>query len=206
MQIKRDARNIKGSLGLVYALVVILIIVLAWSEYQALAFIYGVQLLFARLLIWIFKIDLKEEAPIVNVRAFMLLTLLAYGGAVFLKKMEIPNPLVLSPDIEFLNLIFLAPPAEELFFRGAILNSLLISQLRPTIAKVISSMLFSAYHLIPLVFYQRFLDFTVLQAMVAFVLGLYFASNYMRTKSLLSSIIYHGFFNAMFLCFTCVFA
>jgi len=98
---------------------------------------------------------------------------------------ELPNiveqefDMILTNRWGYLTIGLLAPLAEEIVFRGAVLKSLLSSLQRPWVAIVISSFFFAVIHLNPA------------QMPHAFVVGLLLGWMYYRTGSILPGMAYH---------------
>lgn len=98
---------------------------------------------------------------------------------------ELPNivenefDMILSDRWGYLSIGLLAPFAEEVVFRGAILRSLLASRYSPLVAILISALLFAIAHLNPA------------QIPHAFLVGILLGWMYWRTGSLLPGMAYH---------------
>ena len=98
---------------------------------------------------------------------------------------ELPNwaenefDMLLSNRWGYLAIGLLAPFAEELVFRGAILRSLLSSRLSPLIAIIISAFFFALIHMNPA------------QMPHAFLIGLLLGWLYYRTGSILPGMAFH---------------
>ncbi len=87
--------------------------------------------------------------------------------------------MILTNRWGYLTIGLMAPLAEEIVFRGAVLKSLLNSLQRPWLAIVISSFFFAVVHLNPA------------QMPHAFVVGLLLGWMYYRTGSILPGMAYH---------------
>ena len=98
---------------------------------------------------------------------------------------ELPNfveeefDMILRDRYGYFVIGLLAPLAEELVFRGAILRSLLKWNSRPWVAIVISAALFSAAHLNPA------------QIPHTFLIGLLLGWMYWRTDSIVPGVVFH---------------
>lgn len=92
--------------------------------------------------------------------------------------------------------MFLAPLAEEYFFRGYILEGLLQKYL-PWTAILVSSLLFAAIHLPFDALYFEFMDFTVHHAYITFFGGLIAGLLYFKSGSVGPSILFHFGWNLM---------
>ena len=104
----------------------------------------------------------------------------------FQEKMpELPNlvesqfDMILSNRWGYLAIGLLAPFAEEVVFRGAVLRSLLDTRLAPWTAIMLSALLFAVGHLNPI------------QMPHAFIIGMLLGWMYWRTGSILPSMAYH---------------
>jgi len=97
---------------------------------------------------------------------------------------ELPNfveqefSMILSDRWGYLAIGLLAPLAEEIVFRGAVLRSLLSGR-QPWVAIVISALIFAISHLNPV------------QMPHAFLVGLLLGWMYWRTGSILPGVVYH---------------
>ncbi len=100
---------------------------------------------------------------------------------------------VMSRPLGFLVVGILAPIAEEMVFRGAVLRTLLTSVCNPWLAIVVSAVLFGAIH------------GNVPQFLHAMLVGLLLGWAYFRTKSILPGLVVHWVNNsvAFLLCFLC---
>ena len=98
---------------------------------------------------------------------------------------ELPNiaedtfDMIMKDRWGYLSIGLLAPLAEELVFRGAILRSLLRWVKRPWVAIVISAVFFAVAHLNPA------------QLPHAFLVGLLLGWMYYRTDSIVPCVVYH---------------
>ena len=98
---------------------------------------------------------------------------------------ELPNiaedtfDMIMRDRWGYISIGLLAPLAEELVFRGAILRSLLKWTSRPWVAITISSIFFAAAHLNPA------------QLPHAFLVGLLLGWMYYRTDSIVPCVVYH---------------
>jgi len=98
---------------------------------------------------------------------------------------ELPNfvenefDMILSNRWGYLTIGLLAPLAEEIVFRGAVLKSLLTSRFSPLVAVLVSALIFSVSHLNPV------------QMPHAFLVGLLLGWMYWRTGSILPGMAYH---------------
>ena len=116
--------------------------------------------------------------------------LAAFGSlipSVWLEEIMPPLPNIIEEELDmilrermgYLVVGLLAPLAEELVFRGAILRSLLKWNSRPWVAIVISAALFSAAHLNPA------------QIPHTFLIGLLLGWMYWRTDSIVPGVVFH---------------
>lgn len=116
--------------------------------------------------------------------------LAAFGSlipSVWLEEIMPPLPNIIEEELDmilrermgYLVVGLLAPLAEELVFRGAILRSLLKWNSRPWVAIVISAALFSAAHLNPA------------QIPHTFLIGLLLGWMYWRTDSIVPDVVFH---------------
>jgi hypothetical protein len=116
--------------------------------------------------------------------------LAAFGSlipSVWLEEIMPPLPNIIEEELDmilrermgYLIVGLLAPLAEELVFRGAILRSLLKWNSRPWVAIVISAALFSAAHLNPA------------QIPHTFLIGLLLGWMYWRTDSIVPGVVFH---------------
>lgn len=98
---------------------------------------------------------------------------------------ELPNwaeeglDLIMKERMGYLAVGLLAPLAEELVFRGAILRALLRWDTRPWVGIVISAVIFAVVH------------FNPAQAPHAFLIGLLLGWMYYRTDSIVPGVVYH---------------
>ncbi|HEY9059133.1 MAG TPA: type II CAAX endopeptidase family protein [Pseudobacteroides sp.] len=99
---------------------------------------------------------------------------------------------------EVYQAFIIAAIAEELFFRGFVYNSLKKVVTVPT-AQVLSSIIFAFWHfsLIKSFLIEQTLN-PILNMVEIFVLGLVLSFIYERSKSLISSILFHGFIDGGF--------
>ncbi len=91
--------------------------------------------------------------------------------------------LIKLPYASFAFIVIFSPFTEEFIFRGVILRGLLRNHSAP-VAIVVSTLLFSLFHI------------TILQASLAFIIGLYIAYVYWQTRSLALCILLHSFNNS----------
>lgn len=104
---------------------------------------------------------------------------------------ELPNiaedsfDMIMKDRLGYLSIGLLAPLAEELVFRGAILRSLLQWTSRPWIAIALSALFFAAAHMNPA------------QLPHAFLIGLLLGWLYYRTNSIIPGMVYHWVNNSV---------
>ena len=104
---------------------------------------------------------------------------------------ELPNiaedtfDMIMKDRWGYVSVGLLAPLAEELVFRGAILRSLLRWSSRPWIAIAISAVFFAAAHMNPA------------QLPHAFIIGLLLGWLYYRTNSIIPGMVYHWINNSV---------
>ena len=104
---------------------------------------------------------------------------------------ELPNiaedsfDMIMKDRLGYLSIGLLAPLAEELVFRGAILRSLLQWTSRPWIAIALSALFFAAAHMNPA------------QLPHAFLIGLLLGWLYYRTNSIVPGIVMHWVNNSV---------
>jgi hypothetical protein len=104
---------------------------------------------------------------------------------------ELPNiaedtfDMIMKDRWGYLSIGLLAPLAEELVFRGAILRSLLKWTSRPWVAIAISAVFFAVAHLNPA------------QLPHAFLVGLLLGWMYYRTDSIVPCVVYHWINNTV---------
>lgn len=104
---------------------------------------------------------------------------------------ELPNiaeetfDMIMKDRLGYLSIGLLAPLAEELVFRGAILRSLLQWTSRSWVAIAISALIFAAAHMNPA------------QLPHAFLIGLLLGWLYYRTDSIIPGMVYHWVNNSV---------
>ena len=104
---------------------------------------------------------------------------------------ELPNiaedsfDMIMKDRLGYLSIGLLAPLAEELVFRGAILRALLQWINRPWVAIALSALFFAAAHLNPA------------QLPHAFLVGLLLGWLYYRTNSIIPGMVYHWVNNSV---------
>ncbi len=104
---------------------------------------------------------------------------------------ELPNlaedtfDMIMKDRWGYLTIGLLAPLAEELVFRGAVLRSLLRWNSHPWVAIAISALLFAVAHLNPA------------QLPHAFIIGLLLGWMYYRTDSIVPGVVYHWINNTV---------
>ena len=97
-------------------------------------------------------------------------------------------------SLSVISSIILVPIIEELFFRNYILRGLM-EKYKPSIAIIISSLLFAFIH-IPFVFlFYDFMDFSLHHSYIAMCGGLISGILFYKSKSIIPSIIFHLFWN-----------
>lgn len=100
----------------------------------------------------------------------------------FLRQMMKPEPLI-SPYLDYILAIVIAPIVEEIFFRGYLLHRLSIKWgVRK--ALIISALIFALLHL----------DLNIIGRLV---MGMSMAILYIKTKTLIASIISHSLYNGI---------
>ncbi len=105
------------------------------------------------------------------------------------QQLEVFKDIMNAGALTFAVLCIVSPVLEEMLFRGIFLRSFL-RQYAPQRAIVMSALLFALAHL------------NVYQALTAFVIGLLLAWLYVKTQSLLPSILAHAFYNLNALAWT----
>lgn len=155
--------------------------------------------LYFKLLFRVFQLKLAiEKIKAKNILSGILTGIFCYiAGLFILQVIAYISPKLYSQTFEALTLmsqsyqlliymIIIGPIAEELLIRGFILTGLK-NRYGPTIAVVLSSLIFAALHL-PL----------VAQSIYAFCLGILFGFLYLKTGSIRACILAHIFNNGIF--------
>lgn len=147
-------------------------------------------------LVFFLKTDLAkiDERMLWRRHQYSLLVILLFlSGTLFLPCAMLKDMLPISDSEELVHAInnmmaspwgiigicLLGPVAEEIVFRGAVLQSLLQSNYRPWVAIAVSATLFSIVHM------------NLSQSIATLIFGLLLGWIYLRTRSVLPCIVFH---------------
>ena len=189
------------SIRSLYILLCFLLAALYFTPFKFLSLVYGSQVLFAMGYIYLIRMKLADTILLPSLKTMFLTFGICFLSFLMLYLFQIRIPIRANSWIIFINFLILSPFAEELFFRQAILGSMLKFGIPKTYSIVTSSFLFGAYHLIGIHYLSSFKTFIILQAIYGFFVGLFLATTWIKSKSLIKVIILHILINLSFLIF-----